>query len=146
MPFAALQSLLPLVPVLSSAMEASYFASWDKVGAVALAVAMIAILVGLHRSGLARVDAISDRHMKFVEEQTKVMTKLVESNRHTTESANGLHSRLDMILTCGQPDCPFLNLRRKQQPGVPEGSIAHSRPPHGDIQWCRPIASPNPTP
>lgn len=146
MTFAALQSLLPLVPVLSSAADANYFASWDKVGAVALAVAMIAILVGLHRSGLARVDAISDRHMKFVEEQTKIMTKLVESNRNTTESANGLHSRLDMILTCGQPDCPFLNLRRRQQPGVPESAIDHIRPAHTEIKWSRPIVSTPPTP
>jgi hypothetical protein len=136
MPYTALQAVLPLLPIVSSAMEASYFASWDKVGAVALSVAMIGILVGLHRSGLARVDAISDRLMKFVEEQTKVMTQLVESNRHTTDSANGLHARLDMLLTCGQPECPFLTMRRKKTSGM---NNTQNRPAQEDIESCRPV-------
>jgi len=87
--------------------EASYYNGWDKVGAVAVSVLMLGVLVMLHRSGLKRVDQISDRHMGFVEQQTKVLTSLTESNRETTDATRSLHNRIDSILTCRKNGCPY---------------------------------------
>jgi len=87
--------------------EASYYNGWDKVGAVAVAVLMLGVLVMLHRSGLKRVDQISDRHMGFVEQQTKVLTSLTESNRETTDATRALNHRIDTILTCRKNGCPY---------------------------------------
>lgn len=86
--------------------DASGFSAWDKVGIVGVLIAVISVLVGLHRAGLKRVDAISDRHMEFVEVQTKIITQLVESNKERNDSNLKLHERLDRFLECRQPRCP----------------------------------------
>lgn len=105
-----------LITIAAEISDVSYYNGWDKVGAVAVAVLMLGVLVMLHRSGLKRVDQISDRHMGFVEQQTKVLTSLTESNRESTEATKSLHHRIDSILTCRKNGCPFEDIFGTDRP------------------------------
>lgn len=112
------------VQLAAASTDSSYWSGWDKVGAVAVAVFMMVIMMLLHRSGLKRVDKISDRHMAFVEAQTKVMTELVKSNDDRNEANTALHERIDRFLECRQTKCPVNEfLKRKVLATPPPGAL-----------------------
>lgn len=90
-----------------SAMDASSYSGWDKLGAVAVAVAMVVVLIVLNNRALSRVDSISDKHIAFVEKQTEVMTTLVQGQETLTKASESMHRRVDSILQCRKPQCPF---------------------------------------
>ena len=100
--------------ILLSSADASYFNGWDKVGAVAVCVLMLGVLVALHRSGLKRVDTISDRLITFVETQTRVLSDLTSAHRAQMKSAEALHSRIDNILVCHKAGCPIGTMLRTE--------------------------------
>lgn len=115
---------IPVLLLAAGTADATYYSGWDKVGAVAVCVLMLGVLVLLHRSGLKRVDAISDRHMAFVEKQTEVLTELHGSNEQVVESTRTLHRRIDAMLTCHKPACPL----KAFQSANSEDVTLHSKP------------------
>ena len=99
--------------------DATYYSGWDKVGAVAVCVAVITVLVMLHRNGLKRVDAISDRHMAFVEAQTKTLTDVVSATNESRKASEAMHKRLDNILTCRKAGCPMRRIITQEEDKEP---------------------------
>ena len=90
----------------SGTADATYYSGWDKVGAVAVCMLMLGVLVLLHRAGLKRVDQITDRHMAFMEKQTEVMAGLCDSNKSVVLGTSAFHKRLDWMLRCRKTGCP----------------------------------------
>lgn len=95
-------------------MDAESYTGWDKLGAVAVAVAMVVVLVVLNNRALNRVDKISDKHLTYVEKQTEVMTKLVQGQDNIVKSNEVMHHRVDMVLQCRKPNCPFTTVFNQQ--------------------------------
>lgn len=90
--------------------DATYYSAWDKVGTVAVCVMMMGVLVLVLRALMKRADLISDKHMQFVESQTKVLTDLTASHETAKEAAQSMHRRLDGILSCRRAGCPMKRL------------------------------------
>jgi len=99
--------------ILAVADDATYYSGWDKAGAVAVAVAMLGVMVTLltvvirmHKGGISRLNEVSDRHMAFVEKQVAVLTDLKASNDSMKDSAQSMHRRIDVMLSCRYGGCP----------------------------------------
>ncbi len=101
-----ISAMFPFLVVAGVIPQATDYTAWDKAGAVAVCLLMLGLMIALHRAGLKRVDTISDRHMAFVEAQTKVMTTLVSSNNSVIEGYNVMHRRLDGMFSCRKTGCP----------------------------------------
>lgn len=124
-----IQHLPQILHFASNVTDPDRWSGWDKLGAVAVCMAMLFMMVLLHRAGLKRVDVVSDRHMKFVESQTAVMTQLVTKIEQSYESANKVHERMDRILECRQPRCPVnLWLRSNGAGSAPPTGDPHQQP------------------
>lgn len=93
--------------ILAVADDVTYYSGWDKVGAVAVCVMMLGVMLLLHRAGLKRVDAISDRHMEFVEKQVAVLTDLKASHDSMKDASQSMHRRMDVMLSCRLMGCPI---------------------------------------
>lgn len=98
-------------------MDAESYTGWDKLGAVAVAVAMVVVLVILNNRALNRVDKISDKHLTYVEKQTEVMTRLVQGQDSLTKALETMHRRVDMVLQCRKPQCPFTTVFNQSNEG-----------------------------
>lgn len=99
--------------------DATYYSSWDKVGTVAVCVMMLGVLVLLLRAAIKRVDAISDKHMQFVQSQTAVLTNMTASNDKLKDSAESMHRRIDGILSCRKFGCPMKQFLASEDEGKP---------------------------
>lgn len=110
--------------LLMSTTDATYYSVWDKVGAVAVCMVMLVVVVRLHQTGLNRVDAISERHMTFVEKLTEILTELHSSNEDVVKITQTLHRRLDAMLACHKPACPL----KAFQAASNEDVTLHSKP------------------
>lgn len=98
-------------------MDAESYTGWDKLGAVAVAVAMVVVLVILNNRALNRVDKISDKQLTYVEKQTEVMTRLVQGQDSLTKAHETMHRRVDMVLQCRKPQCPFTTVFNQSNEG-----------------------------